>query len=90
VHTEGPHEGHAGEHDDCDELIANLFLMIDGELEAGSCGDLEEHLRRCGACLQRFGVERAFKELIRRRCGQEPVPNLLIERIRVTLRSQIQ
>ena len=93
---EGPvsHEGRQGhegdrEHDDCTELIANLFLFIDGELGAGTCADLEEHLRRCHGCLERFGVETAFKDLIRRRCGQEPVPDVLIQRIRITLRSQL-
>jgi mycothiol system anti-sigma-R factor len=80
------HEGH----DDCDELIANLFLFLDGELGEGTCADLREHLHRCQGCLQRFGVEKAFKDLIARRCGQEPVPDVLIERIRITLRAQIQ
>jgi mycothiol system anti-sigma-R factor len=75
--------------DDCSELIENLFLMIDGELARSTCADLEEHLRRCHDCLERFGVERAFKELIRRRCSQEPVPDVLIQRIRITLRSQV-
>jgi mycothiol system anti-sigma-R factor len=77
------------DHDDCTELIDNLFLLLDGELAAGTCADLEEHMRRCHGCLERFGVERAFKDLIRRRCSQEPVPDVLIERIRITLRSQI-
>lgn len=81
--------GQVDDNDDCSELIENLFLMIDGELAPGTCADLEEHLRRCHGCLERYGVERAFKELIRRRCSQEPVPDVLIQRIRVTLRSQV-
>lgn len=81
--------GAAGEAD-CAELIHNLFLLLDGELGEGTCADLQEHLERCHGCLQRFGVERAFKELIRRRCGHEPVPQLLIERIQITLRTQIR
>lgn len=79
-----------GDYVDCGELIENLFLMIDGELAAGTCADLEEHLRRCHGCLERYGVEMAFKELIRRRCSQEHVPEVLIERIRITLRTQVQ
>jgi mycothiol system anti-sigma-R factor len=75
---------------DCGELIDNLFQLIDGELAPATCADLEEHLRRCHGCLQRYGVERAFKELIRRRCSQEPLPAVLIERIRITLRTQVQ
>ena len=76
-------------HDDCSELIENLFLLLDGELAQPTCADLEEHLRRCHGCLERYGVERAFKDLIRRRCSQEPVPDVLIQRIRFTLRSQV-
>jgi mycothiol system anti-sigma-R factor len=83
------HEHREG-HDDCDELIANLFLFLDGELGESTCADLREHLHRCHGCLERFGVEKAFKDLIQRRCGQEPVPEVLIERIRITLRTQIQ
>jgi mycothiol system anti-sigma-R factor len=75
---------------DCTELIRNLFLLLDGELAGHTCADLEEHLHRCHGCLERYGVERAFKNLIRRRCSQEPVPDVLIQRIRITLRSQIQ
>lgn len=92
---DGPAERERGEgdqvedHDDCSELIDNLFLLLDGELAEGTCADLEEHLRRCHGCIERFGVERAFKDLIRRRCSQEPVPDVLIQRIRITLRSQI-
>ena len=89
-HKRGDCEGGQVDDDvDCSELIENLFLMIDGELAPSTCADLEEHLRRCHGCLERYGVERAFKELIRRRCSQEPVPEILMQRIRITLRSQI-
>lgn len=81
--------GQVGDDTDCSELIQNLFLLLDGELADHTCADLEEHLRRCHGCLDRYGVERAFKDLIRRRCSHEPVPDVLIQRIRVTLRSQI-
>jgi mycothiol system anti-sigma-R factor len=93
--VDGPAERERGgrdrveDHDDCAELMDNLFLLLDGELASGTCADLQEHLRRCHGCLERFGVERAFKELIHRRCSQEPVPDVLIQRIRLTLRSQV-
>ena len=82
--------GGVDDHVDCGELIDNLFQLIDGELAVHTCADLEEHLRRCHGCLERYGVEMAFKELIRRRCSQEHVPEVLIERIRITLRTQVQ
>lgn len=74
---------------DCRELIKSLFLFLDGELPAGRCAELTRHLEECGGCLERIGVERSFKELVRRKCGQEPVPGELVDRIRSALRSQV-
>ena len=34
----------------CDELIQNLSDYIDGELDAGLCKELEEHLKGCNNC----------------------------------------
>jgi anti-sigma factor (TIGR02949 family) len=74
----------------CEELIRDLFLLLDGEVGDGDrCAELEEHLRRCHGCLERYGVELTFKELIRSRCRESAVPVELLQKIRITLRSQI-
>jgi mycothiol system anti-sigma-R factor len=44
-----------------------------------------EHLEDCSPCLREFGIEQEFKALVRRRCGGDPPPPSLRERIKLQL-----
>lgn len=73
---------------DCRQVTENLYLLLDGELPAEACAELERHIDGCSECFGRYGVERDFKELVRRKCADEPAPAALVERIRAALRNQ--
>jgi len=45
--------GHRHGGPECRELLARLSEYIDGELDAGMCGELDEHMEDCDPC-QRF------------------------------------
>lgn len=71
---------------DCRELIENLYLLLDDELSEDRCAQLKAHLNRCHDCSCRYGLEREFKELVQRKCGEQ-APADLLERIRTKLES---
>ncbi|MGH9194448.1 MAG: mycothiol system anti-sigma-R factor [Acidimicrobiia bacterium] len=69
---------------DCKELVENLYLLLDEELGEDRCAELKAHLDRCHDCTGRFGLEREFKELVQRKCGEQ-APSELLDRIRTKL-----
>ncbi|MGH2768355.1 MAG: mycothiol system anti-sigma-R factor [Actinomycetota bacterium] len=69
----------------CRELLEGLYALLDEELPPGPCAELKAHLLRCGECLERYGVEQDFKELVRHRCAEQQVPAALLDRIRGAL-----
>lgn len=78
-----------GKHHDtpCSEVLAELFVFLDAECDEGRRGLIESHLDECGPCLKQYGLEQAVKTLIGRKCGGDPAPAGLRERVRVHLRS---
>lgn len=69
---------------DCKELIANLYLLLDEELSEDRCAELKAHLNYCQDCTGRYGLEREFKDLVQRKCGEQ-APSELLDRIRSKL-----
>ncbi len=72
---------------DCREVLNQLYLYLDGEIE-GDCAVIERHLAACRSCLQRKEFEQAFKDLVRKRCCENKLPEGFVERLRVTVFEQ--
>lgn len=70
----------------CDEVLHKVFLFLDSECDELSRTHIAQHLDECGPCLQYFGIEREIKALIHRKCGGDPAPEGLRERVRIRLR----
>lgn len=71
-----------GREPDCDEVLAALFLFLDGECDHEINALIREHLDGCSPCLAQLGVDREVKELIARKCGGDIAPSSLRERLR--------
>lgn len=69
----------------CDEVLDHLFEFLDSECDQLSTTQIAQHLEECGPCLQHFGIEREIKALIHRKCGGDPAPAGLRERVRLRL-----
>ncbi|MGH2668859.1 MAG: mycothiol system anti-sigma-R factor [bacterium] len=67
---------------DCRQVIAELFLYIDGEIAGGQCAGIEAHLRRCAPCLNHVDFERELKEFVRRKCSEGAAPPDLVARLK--------
>lgn len=73
----------------CQEVLNEIYLILDGEMSPERCDELQVHLERCTECYGRHATERLFKELVRTKCGCEPAPPRLVERIRMAIEVEI-
>jgi len=81
------HGGARDEHDitSCDDVLSHVFEFLDHETDDARRAVIAEHLEDCSPCLRQFGIEQEFKALVRRRCGGDPTPVGLRDRIKVQL-----
>ena len=73
----------------CSEVLADVYLYLDGEQDAPSRDTIRHHLDECAPCLRQYGLEQAVKALVARSCGSDPVPVDLRDRVLVRIR-QVQ
>lgn len=57
----------------CDEVIAQLWAYLDGELTDETMAEMREHLDLCSCCFPQFDFQKAFLSLLKRNAAQ-PVP----------------
>lgn len=69
---------------DCDELFAQLDLLLDRELPPHELDRLEAHLAHCLPCAGRRDFESQLRAVIRERCADQ-APADLVARIRAHL-----
>ena len=69
----------------CDDVLSHVFEFLDHETDDARRAVIAEHLEDCSPCLRQFGIEQEFKALVRRRCGGDPTPIGLRDRIKVQL-----
>lgn len=75
----------------CEELVGQLYQLLDGEITEAQVEHLQNHLEECGSCLERLGVEMHFTMLLRARCKQEAdCPDQLLLSIRDALKAEIK
>lgn len=71
---------------DCDQVLKNLYSLLDGELDEEIAADLGAHIDHCVNCHGRHDIERKFKQMLRERCKESVAPSTLIDKIRTILR----
>ncbi|GAA2094370.1 mycothiol system anti-sigma-R factor [Actinomadura alba] len=65
----------------CDEVLAQVYAYLDGELGQGGCEDVRQHLDECSPCLREYGLEEVVKKLVGKSCGCDPVPADLRDKV---------
>ena len=83
----GSGEGYGGDITSCDDVLSHVFEFLDRETDDARRAVIAEHLEDCSPCLRQFGIEQEFKALVRRRCGGDPPPTGLRDRIKLQLTS---
>ncbi|MBI1757814.1 MAG: mycothiol system anti-sigma-R factor [Actinobacteria bacterium] len=69
----------------CSDVIAEVFLFIDGEATEQRRALIHRHLDECSPCLREYGIEEEVKALVHRTCGGDRAPESLRQRVRVRL-----
>lgn len=72
-------------HTDCAMVIAEVWMLLDGEVTDDKRDRLQQHLNQCPACLQHYGVEERIKKLIATKCSGEKAPAHVVERVRMQI-----
>ena len=87
--TSGPGEPLADEvpriKDECAEVIAEVWTLLDGECTAETREKLRKHLEECPPCFRLYGLEERIKGLIATKCRGEKAPEGLRERLRLEI-----
>ena len=76
-----PDEGHT----DCAVVMAEVWMLLDGECSEDETDRLRRHLELCPACLRHYGVEERIKKLIATKCSGEKAPETLVQRVRLEI-----
>jgi mycothiol system anti-sigma-R factor len=74
---------------DCGEVLAEVFLYLDGEMTSQRRDTIRRHLDECSPCLRKFGIEQEVKALVARSCGNDHAPERLRERVLFKLREVV-
>lgn len=69
----------------CSEVIAEVFLYLDGEATEQRRDLIHRHLEQCAPCLREYGIEEEVKALVHRSCGGDRAPESLRQRVRLRL-----
>lgn len=71
---------------DCEEVLHEIQLFIDGEVSTERASTLSAHLGHCSPCMERAEFQAKLKEIVRTKCRSE-VPDHLMVRIRRVIRT---
>ena len=74
---------------DCSAVIADVWLVLDGECDSASRERLQHHLDTCGSCLEAYGIEEKIKQLLNRKCGGERAPDSLRQRLTIEIHKTV-
>jgi mycothiol system anti-sigma-R factor len=69
----------------CELTAVHLHAYLDGELDAASAANFEQHLRACGACSCALAAEQSLREAISSAQLYEHAPSRLRNQIRKSL-----
>ena len=64
----------------CAEVLAEVYLYLDGEMSDERRVLVRDHLDECVQCLRRYGLEQEVKALVARCCA-DPAPEGLRARV---------
>jgi mycothiol system anti-sigma-R factor len=70
---------------DCGEVLAEVFLYLDGEMTTDRRDTIRDHLDECSPCLRKYGIEQEVKALVARSCGNDHAPERLREKVLLRL-----
>lgn len=62
-----------------------LQLILDGEASIEQQDYFRNHMDLCGPCFKSYNLNMSIKELVKTRCCGDPVPQGLVEQIKMQI-----
>lgn len=75
---------------DCEEALAEIYLLLDKECSPEHEAELRRHIDDCPPCLEEYGIDEQLKQLLARKCGGEHAPDDLKTRLRASIRKTVE
>lgn len=73
----------------CREVLAGMWLLLDGECDAERRELMQTHLEKCEVCSGKVGLEARLKKLLACKCGGERAPDRLRQRLKDFVREKV-
>lgn len=74
----------------CEQALASMHELIDGELGPEDRERVRSHFEVCGRCYPRLRVEKSFRAAVRASLQGESAPPHLVARVRILLNDVAQ
>lgn len=65
----------------CEEVLKHLYEYLDKQLDEGTYGDIEQHLKLCRHCCRHRDFEIELRNMVVRSCFQKKAPDILKNKI---------
>ncbi len=72
---------------DCSAVLADVWLILDGECDQATRDRLQHHMDHCSPCIEQYGLEEKLKRLLNRKCGGDKAPDTLRQRLTMEIRT---
>jgi mycothiol system anti-sigma-R factor len=66
----------------CNEVAANLQLLVDDELSDEKIAEIRNHLENCTGCIEKFEAEMMFKQVLHDKICKKCAPGAWLEDVR--------
>jgi mycothiol system anti-sigma-R factor len=70
---------------DCEHVLEQIELYLDGELVDSLRIEVERHLGGCDPCSGHAAFQQRLKDVLRTKCGCHDIPPELVERLRASI-----
>ena len=74
---------------DCSKVILKVTLSLDGELSSDEEKRFLDEIQRCPHCLEKFHIEKSFKEFLVNKVQKKEVSTRLIDKIKEKIKSLV-
>ena len=72
----------------CDDTIAKVVLSLDGSLTETEEREFLDEVNCCSHCLQRYDIEKSFKEFLQQKVSKRKTDPSIIEKIKNDIKSK--
>ena len=67
---------------DCKETMKHVMMALDGELSQDEEVEFLSHINHCSRCLEKYEIEKSFKQFLTEKISRHNIPSQLIDQIR--------